>query len=123
MSIISDLRSFQEGDSSAFWDILEADRIKDKITYYTSSATRIYQLSSHDSEDFHHELVLSLQRKLKTYSLNQEHDDFHLENSLLNYMNLFFIGESERIAKTICGLMTKDDKGFFKHQRQEVFLR
>jgi hypothetical protein len=110
--VIDLFQRFKAGDDAAYWGFVLHARVQRVLQYQRGITRSRYKLSAGETEDFEHELILNLRRRLQGYQVDVNKDEVHQANGLFRYMQLALLGESDKAARYVKGMMTRDERGY-----------
>lgn len=109
--LVEIFKSFLSGNQDSYWEFICNERVQKVIDYQISITRSKFKLSKEEVDDFRNEMFISLDRRLRAYVFDPAKDDEHQANSIFNYMQLVLIGESDKVAKIVKGMISIDSKG------------
>jgi len=103
---------FKKGSNEHYWEFILHPRVQRVIQYQRGITRSRYKLSQGEADDFEHELYLNLMRRLQNYEVDAKKDEVHQANGLFRYLQLALLGESDKAARYVKGMMSRDERGY-----------
>lgn len=109
--VVNAFRRFSDGDQAAFWEFVQNPRVRRVLNWQAKITSSRYALRGEEVDDYKNEILLSLLKRLKRYKVDSEESVEKQARALFYYLKLVLIGESDKVARYIKGIVSRDEKG------------
>ena len=108
--VVGIFQKFLDGSQDSFWEFIQHERVSRVLRYQSSLTADRYRLSIEERKDYDHEIILGLLRRLARFEVDPRKDEIHQANSLFSYLKLVLMGESDKAARFIKGIVSRDEQ-------------